>query len=176
MAQVSVRAEARTVGLRVLRRAAAERAREEAAAKERRLVNTQLHHLGEASQASKTAATPKGHCRALPATLTACIQTLRGLGGCLLSTLLMRKGRDCVTLHTDSCVEGRSLCCRLPYCGAPESRSQSKPCSSRAPRETCSGHRAKPAGIHQHDPPPEVSHPPCSGHVQQVSGYYRRMR
>jgi len=62
--QVSVRAEARAVGLRVLRRAAAERAREEAAAKERRLVSMQLHNLGEASHAPTFAATPKGRCPA----------------------------------------------------------------------------------------------------------------
>ena len=48
------------MGLRVLRRAAAERAREEAAAKERRLVTMQLHHLGEASQAPIAPTTPKG--------------------------------------------------------------------------------------------------------------------
>ena len=61
---MSVRAEARAVGLRVLRRAAAERAREEGAAKERRLVSTNLHHLGEASRAPTAAATPKGCCSA----------------------------------------------------------------------------------------------------------------
>ena len=38
------------MGLRVLRRAAAERAREEAAARERRLVSMQLHHAGEGAQ------------------------------------------------------------------------------------------------------------------------------
>jgi len=65
--QVSVRAEARAVGLRVLRRAAAERAREEAAAKERRLVSMQLHNPGEASQASAPAAAPKGCCPSLKA-------------------------------------------------------------------------------------------------------------
>ena len=51
--QVSARAEARAVGLRVLRRAAAERAREEAAAKERRLVSMQLHHAGDGAQSSR---------------------------------------------------------------------------------------------------------------------------
>lgn len=65
LAQVSARAEARAVGLRVLRRAAAERAREEAAAQERRLVSMQLHHLGDASQAALPAASSKGHSFAL---------------------------------------------------------------------------------------------------------------
>ena len=41
------------MGLRVLRRAAAERAREEAAAKERRLVSMQLQHAGDGAQSSR---------------------------------------------------------------------------------------------------------------------------
>lgn len=49
----------------MLRRAAAERAREEAAAKERRLVSLQLHSLGEASQTFTSAPSPKGSAASL---------------------------------------------------------------------------------------------------------------
>ena len=65
LAQVSARAEARAVGMRVLRRAAAERAREETAAKERRLVSMQLHNLGEASKTFTSAPSPKGSAPSL---------------------------------------------------------------------------------------------------------------
>lgn len=48
---MSVRAEARVVGMRVLCRAAAERAREEAAARQRRQLNAQLLAIAEAGRA-----------------------------------------------------------------------------------------------------------------------------
>ncbi len=54
--QVSVRAEARVVGMRVLCRAAADRAREEAAARQRRQLYAQLPAIAEAGRAPTGAA------------------------------------------------------------------------------------------------------------------------
>ena len=61
------------MGLRVLRRAAAERAREEAAAKERRLVSMQLQHAGDGAQSSRPEPR-KGQSRAI-ARLGVCVCT-----------------------------------------------------------------------------------------------------
>lgn len=63
---MSVRAEARVVGMRVLCRAAAERAREEAAARQRRQLHAQLLAIAEAGHAPSANLESAHNCSAGP--------------------------------------------------------------------------------------------------------------
>ena len=78
------------MGLRVLRRAAAERAREEAAAKERRLVSVQLHHAGDGAQSSRPEPRKGQFC------------AIQRLGVCVQITMTSRSGTSATSMG-DSC-------------------------------------------------------------------------